>query len=336
MKNINRIVILALLLIWSSCAQLLAAQDILPGARSISSEDFVSKRKRPVPKAKGSKGKRTKVVYKYIRVAERPLVRPNQSSVANLEPAPSPKTLAVNQFGVTLWRLRPPVPGEDGVLFAVWPQEGKREMWVAERAGLETKFRVGDYIRLGIESKVAGYLYLFSREIRSDGSLGFPDMHFPESMFDDNFVTPGTIFDFPDRQEKAAYLEFVVNEPGYAGDLITVVIAPREVSGLIRGQNGRLLNPERLDLIESGSNAEFFQRDSTEDRQGKLLSTSEVESSCGATMRGLEKGKPGAKDGCGKAVRGLTKEGPFPQSIFEVKAAAGKPWAASFRLDVER
>lgn len=334
MKNINRIGILALLLIWSSCAQILAAQDSPPGARSISSDDFVTKR--PTRKAKESKKVRTKVIYKYIRVAERQSSGSNHTSVANFEPASSPRRPAVNQIGVTLWRLRPPDPGEDGVLFAVWPQEGKREMWVAERVGLETKFKVGDYIRIGIETKTAGYLYLFSREIRSDGSLGFPDMHFPESIFDDNFVTPGTIFDFPDRKENRAYLEFVVKEPGYAGDLITVVIAPREVSGLIRKQNGRLLNPERLDLIELGSNAAFFQREKAEDREGKLLSTSEVESSCGAAMRGLEKGKPATKDGCGKSVRGLSKDGPFPESIFEVKAAVGQPWAASFRLDVQR
>lgn len=334
MKNSKHIVILALSLFLCACVQLLAAQDAPPGARSISSEYFAARR--PAGKARGSKKIRTKVIYKYIRVFQPPSSASNQGSAPKSEPAPIAGRRVTTQIGVTLWRLRPPDPGEDGVLFAVWPQSGKREMWVAERVGLDTKFKVGDFIRLGIESKVPGYLYLFSREIRSDGSLGFPDMHFPESIFDDNFVTPGTIFDFPDRQDTRAYLEFVVKESGYAGDLITVVIAPREISGLIRGQNSRLLNPERLELIESGSNTAYFQRDRTEDREGKLLSTSEVESSCGAAMRGLEKGKPGTKDGCGKAVRGLTKDGPFPQSIFEVKAAAGHPWAASFRLDVPR
>jgi len=203
-------------------------------------------------------------------------------------------------------------------------------MWASERVGPETVFRVGDRIRFAIESSVSGYLYIFSREMRSDGTLGPPDMHFPETEGENNFIVPNLPFDFPDRRDRTPYRKFGALEKGYVGDIVTVIVSPKPLTGLVRNPDGKLNRPDILSELESGSEVELFARADNED---PVYTTSEADAACGQKTRGLEKEKP--NDPCGENARQLTKDDPYPQSIYRIKSYSGKPAVAFVKLAVK-
>lgn len=309
------------MILLSSIGVAIASAQDLPG-KSITNEYFLKKR----PNVPAQKRPRTKR-YNPIRISRpAPLKTPVDHSVPTTTNIPS--KYSETQIGITLWKLGPPRPKEEGVRFAVWPTPDRREMWVARRTPIDAQLREGDRIRFGIEASESGYLYFFSREIYDDGTFGPAILHFPESEETDNFIVPGIMFDFPDRIETAAYRKLESKASGYIGDLITIVVSPNLLTGLKRDGSGRLTNPELLNTIEGESMVSAFQRTDFVD---SLMTQTEAEASCGPAMRGLEKETTNLK-GC--ATRGLTKEGPSPQSIFVTKAPLGRPAAVFFRLSV--
>src|SRR5688500_8448749 len=152
-------------------AMTVAAQD---GAktRSITSDDFASQRPaRAKTPGRKTAAKAKRYSYKFVRSDRNTGRKPAK---AKTTPANSP--IKITEIGVTMWRLRAPRAGEQGQLFPVVDANKDRKMWLAERVRLDTVFTAGEKVRFAIESSDVGYLYIFDRELHTDGSMGAPHM----------------------------------------------------------------------------------------------------------------------------------------------------------------
>lgn len=302
-------------------ATIAAAQDGVQ-TRSITSDDFASQR----PAKAKSRAKAKRYTYKFVRtdknVARRtkPVAKP---PAANL-PA------KVTEIGVTMWKMRPPRPGEVGFLIEVENEKGERKMWLAERVAADTVFRTGDKVRFAVESSDAGYLYVFGRETYADGSLGEPYPVFSGSDNDDNSVRPGMLVDIPDQREDLPYFKINPQKLNYTGERLTIIVSPKALTNLSMGRDGKLRDLDALTDLEIATEIEIFSRTDTAD---SIYSKTEADSACGVKTRELQREKSVA-DPCAAASRQLTREEPMPQSIYRVKGIAGQPAVAFVRLTV--
>lgn len=307
----------------AAAANAISAQDGSK-SRSITSDDFASQR----PAAAKATGKKTQpkakhFKYKYVRTA------------TNGNKKATPKAAAaktkITAVGVTMWRLRPPRGNESGQFLPVIDEQKTRQMWLAERVGIDTTFSAGDKIRFAIESSQVGYLYVFDRETFADGTLGQPYLIFPESPLDDNSVAPGVIVDIPDQRDDVPYFNISSKNTGYSGELMTIIISPEPIANFNTDREGKLANSDDLTTLEFGMEAELFSRDDSDD---KMFSKAEADAACGSKARQYEKSRTVGKP-CGVKTRQLTRDEPFPQSIFQVKSLTNQPAAVFIKLAVK-
>ncbi len=293
-------------------------------SRSITSEDFVNQRPpaktRNAPKAKS-------LSYRSIRSDKNPIRRKPPA----VKPRPTKHVKPViTEIGVTVWKLRPPVDGENGYFFSVDDGSNGRVRWLAERVSPDTIFAPRDPLRFAVESSVPGYLYVIGRETYSDGTFGMPYPIFPTGPSEDNSVRPGLLFDFPDQREDVAYLRLNPKKENYTGEIMTVIIAAKPLTIIKLDKDGYVRDSDELRDMELGAQVELFSRTDTGDR---IYSTAESAAACGVKARQLERDKSAGK-GCG--TNGLTREESLPQSIYQVKAPAGQPAVAFVKLAVRQ
>ncbi len=296
--------------------------------RSITSDDF-GKQRPADAESSGKTGKKTnRYTYRLAR-KDKNVVRHKRRRKA---PTRKP-TADVMEVGVTVWKMRAPHAAEkDMFMLPVLDDNSERQMWLAERVGLNTIFKAGDRVRFAVETSKAGYLYVIGRETSSDGSFGAPYPVFPASPTDNNLVSPGMLFDFPDQKEDLPYLKMNPQRPNYSGELLTVIISPKQLTNLGVDANGKLKNIDDLAELEFNSDVEVFTRNDLADR---IYSRSESESACGVKTRELV--REGAADKpCGNTTRPLTVAEPFPQSIYRIKTAPGQPAVAFVKLPVRK
>jgi hypothetical protein len=307
------------------------------GTRSITSDDFASKRPASAEGAVAGK----KVTKKASKHASTARAKPPQyafvRSEKNVSRARPPKAAAAVKgplrsldIGVTLWRLRPPHKSEAGAfLLPVLDDDHERTMWLAERVPIDTVFNPGDRLRFAVESSAAGYIYVFGREMYSDGSFGKPYTIFGGSGAEGS-VRPGMLFDIPDQQEDLPYLLITPKKVNYIGELLTIIIAPRPTDQLALDKDGKLKNGDNLSQIEFGSEAEVYSRS---DAENTIFTKAEADASCGVKTRELVREQPGT-DPCAAHARELTREEALPQTIYRIKAQSGKPAVAFVKLTV--
>lgn len=306
------------------------AQDDVQ-TRSITSDDFASKRPTVNVNVKRNSKAKTPVVkkasYKYVR-RDRNSVRRGKAPVKS--PAEIANTVlgSVSELGVTMWKLRPPLKSDSGFKLPVLINK-LREFWTAERIDTDTPLKSGDRIRLAIESSVSGYLYVVNSEIYSDGTFGEPSVIFPESPNEDNSVEPGILVDIPDQTEDHPY--FVINprRERYIGELLTVIVSPKPLINLKNDNERKITNLEELIELELNAESEIFSRS---DVQDKIYTQEEASAACGGKIRQLTREK--STQPCGEKTRQLTREEPFPQTIYRVKTVTGQPAVAFVRLNV--
>jgi len=199
-----------------------------------------------------------------------------------------------------------------------------------EKDGRGADYRAfgGDKIRFAIESSKPGYLYVFDRETYTDGTFGPPQMIFPESSRDHNWVAPGILVDIPDQREDVPYFNISPQKGNYTGELLTVIVADKPLTQLKLDRKGYVVNIAVLSELESDTEVETFSRPVDTD---KIYSKTEANSACGVKARQLEREKPKDKP-CGETLTQLTRDGSLPQSIFQVKTAPGQPKVAFITL----
>lgn len=307
-----------------AAVNIVSAQDGVK-TRNITSDDFGNQRpvraKTSGPKTVAPKPKRFR--YKFVRVDR------NAARVKSVKPT-SKSAVKITSVGVTMWKMRPPKASETGQFLPVIDDKKMRQMWLAERIGVDTVFTAGDKIRFAIESSEPGYLYVFDRETYSDGSLGAPYLIFPESGLDDNAVGPGMIVDIPDQRDDVPYFNINPKNINYSGEMMTVIISPKPLENFKVDGEGKLANSTELTELEFGTEVELFTR---EDADDKMFSKAEAESTCGSKSRQSTDGQTDGKP-CGIKTRQLTRDEPFPQSIFRVKSTVGQPAVAFVKLAV--
>lgn len=296
--------------------------------RSITSDDFASQR----PKGAESRAKKSrpsaKTTYKYLRqdknISRRKSAQPPKSKTAAANKMAS-KPEKISEIGVTVWKMRPPRKSDTGFKLPVLDDNKIRAMWTAERVSLDAIFQAGDRVRLAVESPQSGYLYVFDREMYSDGSVGEPYLIFPASLSEDNSVKPGMLVDIPDQIEYLPYFVMDPKKENYRGELLTVIITPNPLTNLRVDKDRKLKNEDELDDLETNTEAEIYSRVDTGD---KVFTEAESKSACGSKSRQLE--RP-----CETNTRQLTREEPLPQTIYRVKTAVGQPAVVFIRLNTQ-
>ncbi|MEP6789665.1 MAG: DUF4384 domain-containing protein [Acidobacteriota bacterium] len=307
-----------------------AAQDGVQ-TRNITSDGFTKARNNVSQSAGSSAIKTVPRIYKYVRADKNPV-----RHKAPLKPVMRPATLKrkVTELGVTVWRLRPPRESEkDNILFTVLLEDKKTTAkWLAERVGTDTAFKAGDKVRFAVETSTPGYIYVIDRETLANGSFGQPLLIYPTSASDDNLIKPGELFDFPDRNDPGgAYLNIDPKKPGYSGELVTVIISPKPLTGITTDKDGYVTNGTLLTDLEFGASFEIYSR---EDSDNKFYSKAESDGSCGIKTRELRPPGASTQAPCGSATRPLGVNEPLPQTIYSVTSYAGEPVVAFLKMNV--
>ncbi len=267
-----------------------------------------------------------KPTYKLKRTVPRPkqtATKPKGGKTTNGSnnklPA-DPKSPEVwEQIGVTIWRLgKDAKPAADGQTARMLVIEGdKSTQYTPQRVEANTKFEMGDKVRLSFETPRAGYLYVIDREIYADGKLGEPYQIFPTrlSRGGDNRVQAGTIIDIPGQNDSTPFFTLKSDNPKWRGELLTVIVSsePMTEMGVPNGQS-----PIAAKLVETLE--EKYLQDSVEYEQ---------DGTAGKNYTKTE--KEAAADG----KRQLTQGDPYPQTVYRIKMRPKEPMMINLNLSVK-
>jgi hypothetical protein len=227
-------------------------------------------------------------------------------AVAPARPAKSSADGTQNtaDIGVTIWRLRPSRPADKGA--RVLMLDGlKQAEWTPERIEADTPLRIGDRVRLSIESPTPGYLYIIDREQYADGTMGDALLIFPtlRTRGGDNRVEPGKLIDIPAQEDQYSYF---TAQPGgdrrdQIAEVITIVVLSQPLNLQIADQ------PLKISRKEIAGWEKLW---------GGVAERFELVGGAGQTWT-IEEKEAGAAKG-----RQLTQSGPPPQSVYRVAARA--------------
>lgn len=211
------------------------------------------------------------------------------------------------EVGVTVWRLRPARPSDEGGRVLV--QEGlKQAEWTPERIEADTPLKIGDRVRLSVESPRPGFLYIIDREQYADGSLGEPMLIFPtlRTRGGDNRVEPGKLIDIPAQEDQYSY--FTAQPAGdrrdQTAEVLTIILVPQ---------------PLPLQIAEQPLKMAEGQITGWEKLWGGLAERLELVGGAGRLWT-MEEKAAGAAMG-----RQLTQAGPPPQTVYRVARKTGGP-----------
>jgi hypothetical protein len=229
--------------------------------------------------------------------------------------SPAPKVIPqpaaeLVDIGVTIWRLRPSLPRDDGARILVM-ESAQTTHLTPERVEHDTVLRVGDRVRITVESPRAGYLYIIDRELNADGSLGEPYLIFPttRTRAGDNRVLPGKLIDIPGQEDMPSYFTLIPTPErnDQVGEMLTIIVTPTPLAGLAIGSQPARIPASDVQQWErtygSGGEVEVF----------------EMEGGAGLTWTTAEQ----SASAVGSA-RLLTQEEPAPQTIFRVSAKTAR------------
>jgi hypothetical protein len=180
-------------------------------------------------------------------------------------------------------------------------ESGQTSQWTPERVEADQLLRLGDRVRISIESPRAGYLYVVDREQYSDGTLGDAMLIFPTTRArnGDNRVRPGVLTDIPAQDDSTPYFTLKSNHRAYAGEVLTVIVVPQPIESLPIGPQ-----PLALTLAELAKWQKLW---GTETEQFEMVggagkAWTQVEQAAALT----------------RGARTLTQEEPGPQTIYRV------------------
>lgn len=216
----------------------------------------------------------------------------------------SPRS-SFEDLGVTIWRLRPSRSSDEGARVLV--MDGLRQSeWTPERIEADTPLKIGDRVRISIESPRPGFLYIIDREQYLDGSLGEPMLIFPtrHTRGGDNRVAPGKLIDIPAQEDQYSY--FTAQPAGdrrdQTAEVLTIILVPQ---------------PLPLQIAEPPLKLAESQMSGWEKLWGGVAERLELVGGAGRTWT-MEEKAAGAAMG-----RQLTQSGPPPQTVYRVARKSG-------------
>jgi hypothetical protein len=206
---------------------------------------------------------------------------------------------AAPAVGITMWRLRRPTARDEQVprlLVPEAPSSAPTE-YVPERISLDESLRVGDRIRLAIESPREGYLYVIDRERYRDAIRGRSYLLFPLTTINhgENRVSAGRLIEIPGQHDPTPAIRVERRDPRHIGEELTLIVSPQPLAGVQVGAAAQVVPEELVSRWEREFTDAPVRLDLVMNREA---SWTEVEKSAG--------------DG----QRQLTPEDPMPQSIF--------------------
>jgi hypothetical protein len=257
--------------------------------------------------------------FRQKRTQGRPRPAAPAPAVAPARSRPTPSTanplaLADQLVGLTLWRLRPVRPEDEGSAAMVWASGDER--LTAERVSAESGFAPGARVRLAIESGRNGFLYIIDRERYEDGSLGEPFLIFPRLQIrgGDNRVRAGRVIEVPDLADAPPYFTLRRSRPDHEGELISVLVADAPLAEVAPGHEAVRLGRAMVEAWER--------------RWSVPVRRLEAKGAGGALYT------RGEREAAGAAARLLTYEEPLPQTLFHVQAPPGQPLLLKLDLAV--
>lgn len=237
--------------------------------------------------------------------------RKTPSLLAALNPA-----FGTMEIGVTIWRLRPAM-GNDGGARVLVMENARTSQWTPERIEADTPLRVGERVRISIESPRAGYLYVIDQEQYADGSLGEPYLIFPtlRTRGGDNQVRPGKLIDIPAQEDDPSYFTLVPSpsRSDQVAEVLAIIVLPEPLEALrITDKPLKISKSEVAKWEKAWSNeVERF----------------EMADGAGKTWTQVEKAASSIGTG-----RLLTQEEPGPQTIYRIASKAKNGFLVSVPL----
>ncbi len=296
-------------------------QDEKRGSREIVSEEFTRSRQPPVKSRPAAKtggaapatGKRKQQVYRLASAPAKPAAKKTPAASTS-SASPTSSGLKLEQIGITIWRLRPARSSDTGARIPV--QDGAREVVLTpERVRADLPLAHGEMVRLSIESPRTGFLYVIDREQYANGKLGEPKLIFPttRTRSGNNSVGAGVLIDLPAQDDTPPYFTLTSDNPGYVGDLLTVIVTLEPIDEITITRGALALTPEQVGRWEQmwGAETERF----------------ELEGGAGAAWT-REEQEASAKKG-----RALTQDEPSPQTIYRVAVKPNSPLLISVPLN---
>ncbi len=227
--------------------------------------------------------------------------------------AAAAKSSEARQLGITIWRLRPSLATDSGPRVLV--QEGSESVeWTPERVTAEAPLRVGDRVRLAVESPQKGYLYVADREQYADGTLGDAYLIFPTTRTRRgvNQVTAGQLIEIPGQEDHPDYFTVRQSRPDQIGEQLTIVVMEKPLEGISPGPKAVVLSRDRVATWEKDSSGQVEQFELV---GGKGRAWTKAEQQAGA-------------DG----TRLLTQDDPGPQTIYRVVSPPDAPLLVKLKL----
>ncbi|MBA2526619.1 MAG: DUF4384 domain-containing protein [Pyrinomonadaceae bacterium] len=320
-KRIDHGIVLCPLIVFFSLVILLGIQSATlanppQGTRKIVSDDFTKNRQEAAPTTSNIKGAPGQ--SSGVRRKQRPRGRTYllaSSPVTGTRPKTKVGTVA--QVGITIWRLRPVTSNDSGARMLV-REKDKSSEWAAERVGAGTTFRQGDHVRLSIESPRAGYLYVFDRDLLSDGSMGEAMLIYPWSDMrgGENRVRPGKLVDIPAQEDDPSYFTARPSSPDQVGEVLTIIVTTSPLNLPISDKPFQISNVEMAKWEKMwGGQSERY----------------EMEGGAGEAWTKQEQ-----QAAARKGTRQLTRDDPAPQTIYRVSAANNKAFLVNVQLAYAR
>lgn len=225
-------------------------------------------------------------------------------SAYKLVSAPLKGKAETREMGITIWRLRPSRSTDGGPRILV--QEGPESVsWTPERVAAGTRLRMGDRVRLTIESPRSGYLYVIDREQYATGEMGEPYLIFPTTRINngDNKVSAGKIIDLPAQEDRPNYFTLRQSRKDQIGEMLTVMVADKPLSEIQVGENALELSKDEVAQWEKewGRQSERFELSGG---VGRTWTKAEQEAGLDGTRR-------------------LTQDDPGPQTIYRIVGGDG-------------
>ncbi|HXD33157.1 MAG TPA: DUF4384 domain-containing protein [Pyrinomonadaceae bacterium] len=209
------------------------------------------------------------------------------------------------EIGVTIWRLRPSSAEDDRDARVLVMEKAQTKPWTPQRIEADTLLRIGERVRISIESPRAGYLYVIDREQYADGSLGDAYLIFPTNRTrgGDNQVRPGRLVEIPAQEDNPSYFTLVPT-PGrkdQVAEVLSIIVTSEPLPNLP-------ISDEPLRL--SGSDVAKWERSWSND-----VERFEMVGGAGTPWSKVE-----MQAGASASARLLTQEEPAPQTIYRVSA----------------
>ncbi len=233
--------------------------------------------------------------------------RPNRRYVRTGAPAQASEkaTPAGIEIGVTVWRLRPSLPGDPRDI--VHEPSADSVALTPVRLTSEQELVVGERFRFGIESSRPGYLYVVNRPVYDGGPPRDPYLIFPTRRVrgGENAMTRGQIVELPTPYDSLP--QFTITQRGDAhliAEEVIVLVTPKPLELEIGPDPVRLTN-KMVDDWERrwGGPVERFEYENGAD----MLYTTEEKS---------------ARDDPRYRLR---RDGPAPQVLFRIPDGDTKP-----------